>query len=292
MTRNSEKFSLKWNDFESNLSSAFTELREEKELFDVTLVCDSNQIEAHKVVISACSPFFRRILKRNQHSHPLLYLKGVPFTDLESVLSFMYQGEASVGQDHLNSFLATAEDLEVKGLTEGRGGAGTSSTPASHNHSRLMRGTQPPPPNFNSGEAGDSDIQEIVPVKMEASFNSGAVEVEDPQEEGYEYQEQEGFQYEDYNAYVSENIGLDQGSMTSQEIDDLIKLKMVKTENTFLCTDCDYRTQLKCNIEKHIEAQHIRPGVFCKFCSKVCPTRHALRMHLKRNHNTIPSILP
>ena len=81
------------------------------------------------------------------------------------------------------------------------------------------------------------------------------------------------------------------GSMTSQEIDQLIKLKMIKTENTFCCTDCEYRSQLKCNIEKHIEAQHIRPGVLCKYCSKVCPTRHALRMHLKRNHNTIPSII-
>ena len=208
MTRNSEKFSLKWNDFESNLSSAFTELREDKELFDVTLVCDSNQIEAHKVVISACSPFFRRILKRNQHSHPLLYLKGVPFTDLESVLNFMYRGEVSVAQDHLNSFLATAEELEVKGLTEGRGGGGTSSKPTNQNHSRLMGGTQSP-----AGQSADSEIQEIVPVKMEASFNSGAVEehLEHP-EEGYEYQDQEGYQYEDYNAYVSENIGLDQGN--------------------------------------------------------------------------------
>ena len=207
MTTNSEKFSLKWNDFESNISSAFTELREDKDLFDVTLVCDSNQIEAHKVVISACSPFFRRILKRNQHSHPLLYLKGVPFSDLESVLNFMYQGEVSVGQDHLNSFLATAEELEVKGLTEGSGGDGTSSTlPANQNQSKLVTGAQ-----SRAEEHGDSEIQEIVPVKMEASFHSGAVE--DQQEEGYEYQDQdqEGFHYEDYNPYVSEN-SLDQGN--------------------------------------------------------------------------------
>ena len=216
MTTSSEKFSLKWNDFESNISSAFTELREDKELFDVTLLCDSNQqIEAHKVVISACSPFFRRILKRNQHSHPLLYLKGVSFTDLVSVLNFMYQGEVSVGQDHLNSFLATAEELEVKGLTEGSGGAGTSSS-ANQNPSKLLRGRQSradlKTPSFVSGEPGDSDIQEIVPVKMEASFNSGAVE--DHEEEGYEYQDQEeGFQYEDYHPYVNnENVGLDQGN--------------------------------------------------------------------------------
>ena len=83
-------------------------------------------------------------------------------------------------------------------------------------------------------------------------------------------------------------IWFDSGSMTSHEIDALIKMKIVKKESTFSCTDCEYTSQLKCNIEKHVEAQHIRPGVFCQYCSKVCPTRHALRMHLKRNHNTIP----
>ena len=78
--------------------------------------------------------------------------------------------------------------------------------------------------------------------------------------------------------------------MSSHEIDALIKMKIIKKENTpvLSCTDCEYTSQLKSNIEKHVEAQHIRPGVFCEYCSKVCPTRHALRMHLKRNHNTVP----
>ena len=89
----SEKFCLKWNDFESNISGAFRELREEKDFFDVTLACDDNQIKAHKVIISACSPFFRNVLRQNPHQHPLLYMRGVSFTDLQSVLTFMYQGE-------------------------------------------------------------------------------------------------------------------------------------------------------------------------------------------------------
>ena len=70
-----EKFCLRWNDFETNISSAFKEIREEKDFFDVTLACDDDQIQAHKVILSACSPFFRTVLKRNRHEHPLLYLK-------------------------------------------------------------------------------------------------------------------------------------------------------------------------------------------------------------------------
>merc|ERR1719400_2050676 len=118
-----EKFCLRWNDFESNISVAFRELREDKDFFDVTLACDDEQIEAHKVILSACSPFFRNVLRKNPHQHPLLYLKGVKYSDLQSVLNFMYHGEVNVAQEELNSFLAVAEDLRVKGLTQNQGGS-------------------------------------------------------------------------------------------------------------------------------------------------------------------------
>merc|ERR1719228_2281120 len=101
------------------MNEAFRELREEKDFFDVTLACDDNQIQAHKVIISACSPFFRSILRRNPHQHPLLYLRGVKYKELLSVLNFMYLGEVSVAQEELNTFLNVAEDLKVKGLTQG-----------------------------------------------------------------------------------------------------------------------------------------------------------------------------
>ena len=111
----SEKFCLRWNDFERNISSAYRDIREEKEFFDITIACDDEQLQAHKVILSACSPFFKKVLRRNQHQHPLLYLKGVAFRDMESVLNFMYHGEVNVAQDDLNSFLQVAEDLQVKG---------------------------------------------------------------------------------------------------------------------------------------------------------------------------------
>ena len=113
-----EKFCLRWNDFENNISNSFRELRDDKDFFDVTLACDDNQLKAHKVILSACSPFFRSVLKKNPHPHPLLYLKGVKYEDILLVLNFMYHGEVSVAQEDLNTFLAVAEDLKVKGLTQ------------------------------------------------------------------------------------------------------------------------------------------------------------------------------
>ena len=112
----SEKFCLRWNDFERNISSAFKDIREDKEFFDITIACEEEQLQAHKVILSACSPFFKNVLRRNQHQHPLLYLKGVSYRDMEAVLNFMYHGEVNVAQDDLNSFLQVAEDLRVKGI--------------------------------------------------------------------------------------------------------------------------------------------------------------------------------
>ena len=113
-----EKFCLRWNDFEANISGALQELRDDKDFFDVTVACEDEQIEAHKVILSACSPFFRSVLKRNPHQHPLLYLKGIHHRELLAIVTFMYHGEVNVAQDELNAFLAVAEDLKVKGLTQ------------------------------------------------------------------------------------------------------------------------------------------------------------------------------
>ena len=77
---NSERLCLQWNDFKQNISSSFGELREDKDLTDVTLACeDGKQVEAHKVVLAASSPFFKDILKRNKHPHPLIYMRGLTY---------------------------------------------------------------------------------------------------------------------------------------------------------------------------------------------------------------------
>ena len=78
------------------------------------------------------------------------------------------------------------------------------------------------------------------------------------------------------------------GTVDFEELDAMIQLKTIKIGKDYRCADCEYETKIKCNLEKHIEAKHISPGVACQFCNKACPTRNALRMHLSRNHNTHP----
>ena len=114
----SEKLCLQWNNFKENVNSAFGKLRSYQEFTDVTLACeDGDQLEAHKVILAASSPFFEKILQKNKHPHPLIYLKGFRSKDLAAILDFLYFGEANVYQEDLDSFLAIAEELKLKGLT-------------------------------------------------------------------------------------------------------------------------------------------------------------------------------
>ena len=114
----SEKLCLQWNDFKDNTISAFGNLREDNDFADVTLACeDGKQVEVHKVVLATSSPFFQKLLKRNKHAHPLIYMRGVKSDDLLSIIDFLYCGEANVYQENLDSFLAIAGELQLKGLT-------------------------------------------------------------------------------------------------------------------------------------------------------------------------------
>lgn len=115
-----EQFSLRWNDFHSNLSQSFHALLEGEDLVDVTLAAGGQYVHAHKLILSVCSPYFKELFKMNPCEHPIVILKDVAHQELRQLLQFMYRGEVHVRQQELSGFLHTAELLQVKGLTGGR----------------------------------------------------------------------------------------------------------------------------------------------------------------------------
>ncbi|KAJ2947007.1 hypothetical protein O0L34_g16351 [Tuta absoluta] len=112
-----DQFCLRWNNFQTNIVSALDSLKCSEDLVDVTLTCEGKNIKAHKVILSACSPYFRNVFKENPCQHPVIILKDVSADDIVSLLSYMYQGEVFIEESKLSSFLHTAALLQVKGLT-------------------------------------------------------------------------------------------------------------------------------------------------------------------------------
>lgn len=81
-----QHYALKWNDFQSSILNSFRHLRDEEDFVDVTLACDERSFTAHKVVLSACSPYFRKLLKANPCEHPIVILRDVRSDDVENLL--------------------------------------------------------------------------------------------------------------------------------------------------------------------------------------------------------------
>ena len=121
-----QEYRLRWNkevSGELNLTDSFKELRNQSEFLDVSLGCSVNNgagvrtMKAHKVILASYSSVFRDILKRQSSKQDsMVYLRGVSFVELQSILDFMYNGEVNITKGNLKSFLAVAEELQIKGL--------------------------------------------------------------------------------------------------------------------------------------------------------------------------------
>ncbi|XP_077516192.1 uncharacterized protein LOC144126116 isoform X7 [Amblyomma americanum] len=114
----SQQFCLKWNNHQPNMLAVFEQLLSNEALVDVTLACEGLSLKAHRMVLSACSPFFQALFVENPCKHPIVILKDMRYMDLKAIVEFMYRGEVNVSQDQLTALLKTAETLKVKGLAE------------------------------------------------------------------------------------------------------------------------------------------------------------------------------
>ncbi|XP_025834634.1 longitudinals lacking protein isoform X16 [Agrilus planipennis] len=117
-----QQFCLRWNNHQSTLVAVFDTLLENGTLVDCTLAAEGKFLNAHKVVLSACSPYFETLLSQNYDKHPIFILKDVKFQELKAMMDYMYRGEVNISQDQLGALLKAAESLQIKGLSDNRKG--------------------------------------------------------------------------------------------------------------------------------------------------------------------------
>ncbi|XP_069684878.1 uncharacterized protein [Periplaneta americana] len=116
MLASSQQFCVKWNSYSSNLQNVFPRLLTSEHFVDITLACEGQMIKCHKVVLSACSTYFEKLLVQNPCQHPIIFMKDMKHWEVQALVDFMYKGEVNVSQDELNSLLVAAEALQIRGL--------------------------------------------------------------------------------------------------------------------------------------------------------------------------------
>ena len=183
-TSATEELCLRWNDFESILSRSFCEMRDDSDFFDVRIACFDNKsvmktIPAHRVVLSACSPVFKELLRAigtGDSKGPLIFLRGISYHEMNAVLDFMYNGQTKVQHTDLDAFLAAAEELKIKGLTQGNQGNSSDSTSSRKRPSTQQQNEE----SFDNNGSMKSKIKKSRPsptVQAGPSSSSTAVSV-------------------------------------------------------------------------------------------------------------------
>ncbi|XP_031848629.1 uncharacterized protein LOC116434039 isoform X12 [Nomia melanderi] len=117
-----QQFCLRWNNHQSTLIQNFDTLLESGTLVDCTLAAEGKYLKAHKVVLSACSPYFEGLLSQHYDKHPVFILKDVKFKELKAMMDYMYRGEVTISRDQLAALVNAAESLQIKGLSESKTG--------------------------------------------------------------------------------------------------------------------------------------------------------------------------
>ena len=113
-----DRFTLQWADYQKSVATTFVNAKISQDFTDVTLVGKDFELNAHRLVLSSGSDFFQRVFNRTKHHHPFVYIHGIQKVNLESVLSFLYNGEAIVAQDDLEQFILTSKELGVRGVLD------------------------------------------------------------------------------------------------------------------------------------------------------------------------------
>ena len=251
---NPNKFCLKRNDFGEKIRSLFGDLREDREYTDITLACEDEHIDVHKVILAHSSPFFKRIISKTKNSSPLIYMRGMKARELVYVLDFIYKGEVDVFEDDLPGFLALAEELELQGLAGGQNTWEETGEPSKE--PLQLQG----PEQFNT-------------INESAAVGSMKTEMFSPAEKKHNPILIE---------YPARPAATKQSVMYGEHVAEKIESMMDYGDGRWTCNVCGLSKKAKSHIKEHVET-HIEGIAYpCDPCGRTFKTSHSLRTHLSK----------
>lgn len=159
-TGSPQQFCLRWNNYQTNLTNVFDQLLQSESFVDVTLACDGHSVKAHKMVLSACSPYFQSLFFENPCQHPIVIMRDIKWPELKAAVEFMYKGEINVSQEQIGPLLKVAESLKIRGLADVNGEQDVV-TPAGELTARPSSVKPVPTPTNPRPEWGDTRPQEL-----------------------------------------------------------------------------------------------------------------------------------
>ena len=256
---------MKWNDFEKNVCTSFSKLRQESGLFDITLVSsDHQQVSAHRLVLSASSEFFKNIFYNNTHTHPLLYLDCVDSDEIHHMLDYIYQGEVQILKYDVDRFLEVAKKFKLDGLLVNNGEVMDINTDVDMEKKNQTSNEQ----QNNVPEKHETTQNMIV---NEKSRKIESIEADTPPAlPNPSYQPPTPTLRADYNAEVE------------LKFEELI----VREGKKYTCTVCNKSMMNKMNMRMHLEIHLTGISFDCSLCEKSFRKSSTRKQHMARHHSS------
>ena len=278
MKMHQEKYILTWPTFSNHLKNMMKDLLLKEDFSDVTIISeDKKHIKAHKNVLSACSSVFQDILHNQNSSDSIIYLRGILFSELKSIIEFIYLGEATIYEERMNEFLAVAKSLEINQILDAKKEA----------------------KDINITEATNSNcaIQTVQYIKNEnlepqESHDSLEVDVTKNKFKCDECQKAYPHPFSLHSHKRSKHVGIKYpctqcNYKATQKGHLYIHIQSMHEGIKYPCTQCDYRASDQSSLNKHIQRKHDGIKYPCNLCDYKATEKCSLTKHIRNKHEGI-----
>ncbi|XP_014274255.1 protein abrupt [Halyomorpha halys] len=277
-----QHFCLKWNNHQDTLISLFSSLLDSNTFVDCTLAAGGKQLKVHKMILSACSPYFKEILLEHSNVHPIIILNNIQFPELVAIVEFMYRGEVNVSQDQLSVFLRAAKALQVKGLTS-----------ETERLEEVIKESQSDYSGYQSSgddpqvKAEKDDDSLSLPGPSTSSNASGFM----TPDQNPNFHENSEYQGSSFLGLLPQRYEESMCLIPGQGMSPLNKLVQLRRPNatekdaSFKCEDCNkfYRSKTSLNLHKRWECGK-EPKFACPYCEKKTHQKGNLKVHIISRH--------
>jgi len=287
----SEKFNLTWHTFASHGKDLFRNLMETQEYSDVTIVSDDqHQYKAHKFILSECSTVFKNILSSNP-LNTSIYLRGIHHKELESILQFIYLGEATFYHERLNEFLIVAKNLDIKDIGKNVVDEEDEASNSNKNLENLEE------LNENQCNIESNDLVNPVqprPVFIRKSSNSLL-----PGDKRYECEQcdyKTNHSSDMHNHIKCKHDGVKYpcqqcGYQATQPSNLMRHIKSIHDGVKYPCQQCDYQAAELSVLSRHIDSKHRGIKYPCQQCDYQATRKNYLQQHIQSKHAGFKSVM-
>lgn len=273
---------ISWNDFQNSTINIFKNIQEDETFMDITLACeDGMQIKAHKVILGAISAFFKNILVQNPHQHPIIYLKGVNIENLKALVNFIYCGEVQIANESLETFLETANDLQIEGLYQKETKKKQDENLIERSIDKSRSPTRSTRISTNEGfkPYKRETLETKVEIKLDLQTNENV-----PKEESFDVDNEsidthkqfecefcpDAFEFETaLNVHVQSHVNI---------------IRPSNRHKPMICEICLKIFTTNYSMQEHKEAIHDKIRYSCDYCDSTSSSKRNLRMHINKKH--------